>query len=103
MSKGKQTVLLCAMCCALFLIVSVHPANAQDRSSREYITGGYITGTIFRPGALSNLPLYCNNSATLKKHSTVTFSFTRSDNSVGGRYGKQRQALSRGRCLPLFV
>jgi hypothetical protein len=46
MKRGKRLFVSSALCCALVLIISAQAANAQDRSSREYITGGYITGTV---------------------------------------------------------
>jgi hypothetical protein len=46
MSKGKRVGLSSAICCALFLVIAAPSAIAQDKSSREYITGGYLTGTV---------------------------------------------------------
>lgn len=46
MSRGKTAKWSSLICCALLLVVFSQVAEAQDRSSREYITGGYITGTI---------------------------------------------------------
>lgn len=46
MSKGQRVGLSGVICCALFLVMAAQVSVAQDRSSREYITGGYITGTV---------------------------------------------------------
>lgn len=46
MSKGQRVGLSSVICCALFLLIAAQTVVAQDRSSREYITGGYITGTV---------------------------------------------------------
>jgi hypothetical protein len=46
MNKGNLIRLWGALCCACLLIVFAHSTNAQDRSNREYLTGGYITGTV---------------------------------------------------------
>lgn len=69
MQRGKRLFVSSALCCALFLIISAHGANAQDRSSREYITGGYITGTVVGingrlAGRTSNFTLRINGYTT---------------------------------------
>jgi hypothetical protein len=52
MNRGKRAGLSGAICCAFLLALFANAVQAQDRSSREFITGGYITGTYVSLGGI---------------------------------------------------
>jgi hypothetical protein len=52
MYKGKLAGLSGAICCAVLLAIFAQGARAQDKSSREYITNGYIQGTYVSLGGI---------------------------------------------------
>lgn len=52
MKKGKLVGFYGAICSALLLVLFAQAAQAQDRSSREYITNGYIQGTYVSLGGI---------------------------------------------------